>query len=365
MNKTTWYKTPIAVHPGETLDELLESMGLKQVEFAMRTWLSKETINRIIKWEMRITEESAIKFEYVLWIAANFWLNYQYQYDQDVARILEEKRLEEECNLVKSFHDYKVLVRYGYVKDTNIVLEKVQELLKFFQLNSLKLVTEELYPALHRQNDTDKINLFNLAVWKRLWEKQSEDITLKELNIPGLRRSIEEMRALTLKNISIASKELVNICANHGIALVYTDFFSKTYTGGAVRRLKNKSILIQIAPRFKTADSFWFTFFHELGHIFLHSKELDFTDSDNMEINKYELEADEFACNTLLPPEYLDEFEELKKILDTQKYVEEIKKFSRKVGVHAWIIAWRLARETWKWERLRFLLQRIKMSPDV
>ena len=71
---------------------------------------------------------------------------------------------------------------------------------------------------------------------------------------------------------------------------------------------------MQITPRFKTADSFWFTFFHELGHIILHNKKLDFTDTDSMEKDQEETEADTFACDTLIPREFLKELENTKKL---------------------------------------------------
>lgn len=74
----------------------------------------------------------------------------------------------------------------------------------------------------------------------------------------------------------------------------------------------NKKILIQIAPRFLKADSFWFTFFHELGHVFLHTRKLDFTDLTDMPQNDAEQEADEFARDVLIPRKYLSEIESLK-----------------------------------------------------
>ncbi|HNO10401.1 MAG TPA: ImmA/IrrE family metallo-endopeptidase, partial [bacterium] len=45
----------------------------------------------------------------------------------------------------------------------------------------------------------------------------------------------------------------------------------KTPISGATRWL-NDTPLIQMSGRYKRNDSFWFTFFHEAGHILLHGK---------------------------------------------------------------------------------------------
>jgi len=40
---------------------------------------------------------------------------------------------------------------------------------------------------------------------------------------------------------------------------------------GATQRLTPTKALIQLSLRYKTGDQLWFTFFHEAGHILLHS----------------------------------------------------------------------------------------------
>jgi HTH-type transcriptional regulator/antitoxin HigA len=55
--------------------------------------------------------------------------------------------------------------------------------------------------------------------------------------------------------------------------------------------------------RGKWADVFWFSLFHEIGHILLHPKKT-FIDDDQVlpELARQEKEADEFAANSLGKP---------------------------------------------------------------
>jgi Zn-dependent peptidase ImmA (M78 family) len=53
--------------------------------------------------------------------------------------------------------------------------------------------------------------------------------------------------------------------------------------------------------RYLSDDHFWFTFFHEAGHLLLHSQQSIFLESDDMAITLMEQEANNFAAETLVP----------------------------------------------------------------
>ncbi|MCV7072838.1 ImmA/IrrE family metallo-endopeptidase, partial [Mycobacterium rufum] len=58
--------------------------------------------------------------------------------------------------------------------------------------------------------------------------------------------------------------------------------------------------VIALSDRYKTEDQFWFSFFHEAGHVLLHSKKETFID-DGSESDDIEDAANRFAANTLIP----------------------------------------------------------------
>ena len=76
-------------HPGETLEEKLEEMGIDTKEFALKTGKSEKTISSVLKGKSSTTTNMAVQFENVTKIPAQFWMNAQKDYDQYIVR---EKR---------------------------------------------------------------------------------------------------------------------------------------------------------------------------------------------------------------------------------------------------------------------------------
>ena len=65
-----------------------------------------------------------------------------------------------------------------------------------------------------------------------------------------------------------------------------------------------QTIMIQLSCRYKSDDHFWFTFFHECGHILLHGKKEGFIEGKDVS-TKEEEEANDFAANHLIPRQAL------------------------------------------------------------
>ncbi len=80
------YIPQVVFHPGETLAEKLEEMGMGPKEFAVRTGKPEKTISEILNSKSSITPEMAVQFESVTKIPARFWLNRQRSYDEYMAR---------------------------------------------------------------------------------------------------------------------------------------------------------------------------------------------------------------------------------------------------------------------------------------
>ncbi|EFH13599.1 hypothetical protein HMPREF0731_0194 [Pseudoroseomonas cervicalis ATCC 49957] len=64
--------------------------------------------------------------------------------------------------------------------------------------------------------------------------------------------------------------------------------------------------------RYRTDDQFWFTFFHEAGHLLLHGKDALFLEDGSDVTSPEEAEANEFAARLLIPDALLTEFRALR-----------------------------------------------------
>jgi len=92
--------------------------------------------------------------------------------------------------------------------------------------------------------------------------------------------------------------------------VVFVKPFVKVPVYGASCWLHPEKALVQLSLRGKTADILWFTIFHEIGHIIKHSKKEFFIEIDDKSMHKSpeELEADEYAAETLIPSSQLKEW---------------------------------------------------------
>lgn len=90
-------KLPIVYHPGETLDEKLQEMGMGVKEFATRVSKPEKTIIAVLKGKSSITPDMAVAFEMVTKISAHMWLRHQKSYDEFIARKREKNLLKRAC----------------------------------------------------------------------------------------------------------------------------------------------------------------------------------------------------------------------------------------------------------------------------
>ncbi len=85
-------------------------------------------------------------------------------------------------------------------------------------------------------------------------------------------------------------------------------------------RWANNTPVIQLSGRWKRNDIFWFTFFHEIGHILLHGKKYISLENIGFEGSneEYEEEADAFASDLILTKKEEEE------IISNEEFNEDI-----------------------------------------
>lgn len=360
---TNTYNPNIAIHPGKTLEEILDTTEMSQVKLAERTGLTPKTINEIIQGKNSITPETAIKLSSVFGMSIFFWNNLERNYQETLARLKLEKRLEKETLILKKFTCYSELANLNFVEKTVSKKEKIKNLLSFFGVSSLDFINKTQSVAFRKSNKKN-ISKESLAAWLRIGEIEAQKINTQKFDKNKLLNSIPELRALTRESAKTFIERIIQICSSFGVAVVFTPYFKKTYVDGVTKWLSSDKALIQLSLRNKRADIFWFSFFHEIGHIIKHGKKDQFIEfeSKNYEAGEIkEKEADEFAQKTLISDINFDKF--FKNRDFSQKAIKE---FAQKIGVSSSIIAGRLAREfsirgnNKVWGRLSYLRKRLK-----
>jgi len=326
------YVTP----PGETLLETINTLGMKEVELAKRTGKTPKTINEIIRGKAPITPETAIQLERAVGIAASFWNNRQRRYDEFLAGITEQRKLEEQKKWVDNF-SYSRMSDFGWIEKTRNKVEKLNRLLEFFGFSSPGTFESYFNDVQIQFRKSEKLDLdkYALAAWLRQGEIMARNIECLPYNRVNFQTALEEIRALTVRPVEEYAKELVKICAFCGVAVVFVRELPKT-ASGATRWLNPNKALIQLSLKYKTDDHLWFTFFHEAAHIILHQKKKIFLEGGEL-VGQEEKEADNFAAEMLIPAKSLEDFIE-NETLSTSG----IRKFAKALGIAPGIVVGRL-----------------------
>lgn len=301
----------IAIHPGKTLEEKLKEMGMSIKEFAVRTSKPEKTVFAVINGKSSITSDMAIAFESVTKIPARFWLNKQRHYDEYVARDKRKKNLAEEAEWAKSF-PLSQMQKLGWIPKVKTDGEKVTAMHSFFQVSSgtgwgAYYLNRQLKVAFRISLSSTK-DPYAVSAWLREGEIQASALNVDKYSEAELKKSLPRMKELSMEQPDDFSDKLQQICMRCGIKLIFTPCILHAPINGSTRWIGDNPC-IQMSDRFKRNDIFWFSFFHEVGHILLHGKKdifLESIDYDDKQLAKEE-EANEFASKLLLSPKEEDE----------------------------------------------------------
>ena len=129
---------------------------------------------------------------------------------------------------------------------------------------------------------------------------------------------------------------LIKMLSDCGVALVFLPHIGGSFLHGASFNDGNK-IVVGLTVRGKDADRFWFSLFHELGHIVLgHINKVDGTNDEDEQL------ADAFARDSLIPP---DSFSQFISTYDGTFSKRAIQKYADSIGIDAGIVVGRLQNE--------------------
>ncbi|AXG75222.1 ImmA/IrrE family metallo-endopeptidase [Flavobacterium arcticum] len=335
------YYPESVTHPGDILLEALEERELGAKEFAVRTGKPEKTITAVLKGESAITPDMAVLFEQVLKIPAHFWMNAQSNFDEYQARVNFQLAIDDAIEWAKKF-PYAKMASMGWLPKTLKIREKVVYLFNYFEVASTKAwedyyINQKLQVAF-RISLKDHENATAIASWLRQGELQSELLEAPEFDKSAFKKLLPEIKKIMAKQPDDFFEQLQALCLTAGVKVVHTPCLPKTAIHGSTRWINNVP-LIQLSGRYRRNDIFWFTFFHEVGHILLHGKK--YISIENVayagENEDYEAQADAFASNIIL-----SEKEEAEICSNRQLSTDDIVRYAKKFGTHPASIIGRL-----------------------
>lgn len=314
--------------PGDALRSLMVRRGRTADEVADVLDGGMTTLRGLLDGTGAVTERHAeVLAEHVGGTPA-FWTKRQVNYDTALARAVDRAAATEG-------EDWLLLPVPGAKPRGRLTLEKrraeVQRRLAFFNVGTLE-AWDARYGricsnTLFRRSEAFAANDGAVLMWLRSGELSADLISTRPWNVGNLLDRLEAIRKISnIRQPERFLPKLKTLCAEAGVAVVAQRAPQGCPASGASRMVAPDKAMILLSFRGLTDDKFWFTVFHELGHLILHGAKT-FVDADMEEIDESEREANEFASRLIVPEPRAEEFDQLDASRDS------VLRFSVSVGV--------------------------------
>ena len=298
MSSYIEFENKIAFHPGYYIKEYIEEIGLTQEDFANRLGTTPKNISYIIRGEQSISMDIANKLSRMSGTSVKYWLNLQNEYDTIVFEIKNLQEINEEREVFKS-------LKYSYFRDNfNLpdvpgkIDEQIKYVREFLNVSSLTVFKKKDMYVNFRKADLNQTEINTIKA--NIMVQIAANISLKEVDIPkydkkSFLKAIEYALTLTKDHkefYKIIKKEFYKC----GVDLIVLPNLLGSKINGASKKIGDH-VMLMVNDRNSNSDSFWFTLFHEIGHII----NGDFGISFEKEEGKEEENANKFAEDKLIP----------------------------------------------------------------
>ena len=336
MSNFIEYKDTVAFHPGYYIKELVEESGLTQEDFAKRLDTTPKNLSVLISGNQSLSIDIAMKLSRMTGTSVEYWLNLQKRYDSLVAEFKSEEELVREKKVLK-LTDYKYFVdNFGLPNLPRKIEQQIEKVRTFLGVSTLT-VLEEFDLAASFRSHSDSLspsNVVNANIMVQIAINMALKVAGPKYNKHKFQEAVEYALTLTGSHedfLLLVEKAFIEA----GVILVVLPNLKNSGINGATKKVGDK-VMLMVNDRNKYADTFWFSLFHEIGHVINGDFGVSFCDRKGDE----EDAADLYARNKLIPAE---DYEKFKK----QGIISErsIRKFADEIGRDPGIVLGRLQKD--------------------
>ncbi len=288
----------------------------------------------MIRGEQSLSIDIATKLSRMLGTTVAYWLNLQQAYDDLVAEFISEEELQKEREVFKHI-DYKYFIdNFGFPNLYKNVDAQIKLVREFLRVASLTVLRENDLAVSFRSfsENLNESNIIKANVMVQIAINKVLKAEAPKYNKKKFERAIEYSLTQTTNHAGFFPL-IKKAFQEAGVIIVALPNLSGSGISGATKRVDGK-ILLMVNDRRKYADTFWFTLFHEIGHIINGDYGITFENNKNLA----ECDADYYAQNKLIP---LDKYEEF--IGRRQLFTEEvIRDFAEEIDRDPGIVLGRL-----------------------
>lgn len=302
MSVSAEFSPAWASPPGDTVRELMRRKGLTPAIVARALAVSEDDLPRVLDGDLPINEARAEKLATHIGASPRFWLARETQYRQALQSIRDDTR-----TWVSSL-PFGDMAKFGWLGAASTGRDKLRHAFAFFGVSSVDewretWLSEHAGLTAYRTSPVFTTQAAAAAAWLRQGELTASHIRTTQWSRADFERLLPKLKPLTrIPRPAEFLPQLQHKCAECGVAVVIVRAPKGCPASGATR-VRNGRAILQLSARYLRDDSFWFTFFHEAGHLILHEDRLFLEWSEKRHFDeKEELEANDFAGRVLIPP---------------------------------------------------------------
>lgn len=333
----------LIIHPGETIADVLAERDITQKELALSTGVTPAYVSNVIAGNKDISAKFAAALEYALDVPKSFWLNLQARYEAERLAFYEEDTVTDEERGVRQ--ELKGIVKYLRERTKLPLRETVDKsilsLRKVLQVSSLCNLKGLIPQGAFRMERSASVKPDVLGAWLRLCQIIGDKRSISTVfDISRLDDLIDELKQIMLNRNADIQHDLQETLGKFGINFCIVKHFQGAPVHGYITSKQDGTYQMYLTIRRAYADIFWFSLFHELGHIVNGdiSKNGKFVDTGLDEVK--EQKADAFASDKLLSVEEYASF-----VAKQDFSIAAIQAFAMEQHVMPFVVIGRLQRE--------------------
>lgn len=322
MSNYIEYNGKIAFHPGYYIKEIVEESGLTQEDFAKRLDTTPKNLSLLLRGKQSLSVDMAMKLARMVGTSFNFWMSLQNSYDELIAEFKSEEELEREQQ-VFSVLDYKYFRdNFGLPDLPRKTDEQIKAVRKFLDVATL-CVFKKRNMAVNFRKSTMNISESNI-IKANIMVQIATNMALKtkapDFDSCKLDSAIEYSLTLTTEHERFFPL-IQQTFFNAGVILIILPNLPGSKINGATKKIGN-NIMVMVNDRRVFSDIFWFTLFHEIGHVVNGDYGISFENEEG----EPEKVADAFARDKLIPPSEYENFIENRdfSLFSIRRFAEKI-----------------------------------------
>ncbi|MCM1387470.1 MAG: HigA family addiction module antitoxin [Bacillus sp. (in: Bacteria)] len=304
MSNYIEYNDSIAFHPGYYIKEIVDASGLTQEDFAKRLDTTPKNLSLLIRGEQNLSLDIAMKLSRMMGTSVDYWLNLQSAYDSLIAEFRLGDELVEERKVFANL-DYKYFKdNFGLPDLPRKIDEQINQVRKFLNVATLSVFAKRDMAVSFRSStgELTESNIIKANIMVQIAINKALKIAAPKFNKSKFQDAVEYALTLT-RNHEEFYPLIYDAFQKTGVIFVILPNLSGSKISGATKKIGN-NVMLMVNDSRLYSDTFWFTLFHEIGHIM----NSDYGISFEKENGEQEDDADRYAEDSLIPPEQYRDF---------------------------------------------------------